>query len=62
MLGLVAWNGRLAEVTNRPCPVAWWIRCFKKCDQAPEALSIAIWLDQTLHLVCIAVWVMLAKC
>ena len=42
-------------------PVAWWMRSFKKCDQAPEASSIAIWLDQTLHIVCIAVWVALVK-
>jgi hypothetical protein len=40
-------------------PVAWWIRVFKKSAQATEAGSIAIWLDQTLHLVCIAVWVSL---
>jgi hypothetical protein len=42
-------------------PVAWWIRVFKKCGQAPEAGTIAIWLDQTLHIVCIAAWVALAK-
>ena len=42
-------------------PVAWWMRVFKKCNQAPEALSIAIWLDQTLHVVCIAVWVALVR-
>lgn len=40
-------------------PVNWWIRCFKKSGQAPEAGTIAIWLDQTLHIVCIAVWVTL---
>jgi len=42
-------------------PVSWWIRCYKKCGQAPEATSIAIWLDQTLHIVCIAAWVALVK-
>ncbi len=42
-------------------PVAWWMRVFKKCDKAPEAGSIAIWLDQTLHIVCIAVWVALVR-
>jgi hypothetical protein len=40
-------------------PVDWWIRCFKKCGKAPEAVSIAIWLDQTIHIVCIAAWVAL---
>jgi hypothetical protein len=39
----------------------WWMRWFKKCDQAPQAGSIAIWLDQTLHIVCIAAWVALVK-
>ena len=42
-------------------PVAWWIRVFKKSSQAPEAGSIAIWLDQTLHIVCIAFWVALVR-
>jgi len=42
-------------------PVAWWMRVFKKCDRAPEAGSIAIWLDQTLHIVCIAAWVALVR-
>jgi Protein of unknown function (DUF3307) len=41
--------------------VTWWMRVFKKCDKAPEAGSIAIWLDQTLHIVCIAIWVALVK-
>jgi len=42
-------------------PVAWWMRVFKKCDRAPEAGSIAIWLDQTLHILCIAAWVALVR-
>jgi hypothetical protein len=42
-------------------PVAWWIRVFKKSDQVPEPVSIAIWLDQTLHIVCIAIWVALVR-
>jgi hypothetical protein len=41
-------------------PVVWWIKVFKKCAQAPEASTIAIWLDQTLHIVCIAVWILVA--
>jgi hypothetical protein len=41
-------------------PVAWWIRFFKKCERAPEATTIALWLDQTLHVVCIAIWLALA--
>lgn len=42
-------------------PVAWWMRSVKKCHQAPEAGSIAIWLDQTLHIVCLAAWVLFGK-
>jgi hypothetical protein len=40
-------------------PVAWWIQHFKRSQQAPEATTIAIWLDQTFHIVCIAAWVAL---
>ena len=32
-------------------PVDWWIRVFKKSAKAPEANTIAIWLDQTMHIV-----------
>ncbi len=38
-------------------PVAWWMKNFKQCTNAPEAGTIAIWLDQSLHIVCIAIWV-----
>ena len=42
-------------------PVEWWIRRFKRCGQTPEVGAIAIWLDQTLHIVCIALWVAFGK-
>ena len=42
-------------------PVSWWMRRFKKCGQAPEVVTIAIWLDQTVHIVCIALWVALVR-
>jgi hypothetical protein len=42
-------------------PVAWWMRNYKKCGLAMEAGTVAIWLDQTVHLVCIAAWVALAQ-
>ena len=42
-------------------PVNWWFRVFKKCGQAPDAGSIALWLDQTLHIICIAAWLALVK-
>jgi Protein of unknown function (DUF3307) len=39
--------------------LVWWMRSFKKCHQAPDASSIATWLDQTLHILCLALWVAL---
>ena len=42
-------------------PVAWWIKWFKKSGGAPEAGMIAIWLDQTFHIVCIAIWLAVAR-
>ena len=42
-------------------PVSWWMRTVKRCTQAPEAGAIAIWLDQTLHILCIGLWVTLAS-
>jgi hypothetical protein len=42
-------------------PMDWWIRRFKRCHQAPNADSIAVWLDQALHLISIALWVALTN-
>jgi len=64
-LGLaLGWQGGLVLglihlVVDTRVPVVWWIRNFKKCANSPEVGSIAIWLDQTLHIVCIAAWVAL---
>jgi len=61
-LGLVlGWPGGIVLgvvhlLIDTRVPVAWWIRVFKKSGQAPDANTIAIWLDQTLHIVCIAIW------
>jgi hypothetical protein len=57
--GLVLGFVHLLIDTRRP--VDWWIRVFKKCAKAPDAGTIAIWLDQTFHIVCIAAWVELAS-
>ncbi len=53
--------GMVHLLVDTRVPVSWWIRNVKKCAQAPEATTIAIALDQTLHIVCIAVWVALVK-
>lgn len=39
-------------------PLAFWIRVFKKSDYATEASMIAMGLDQTFHIVCIALWLL----
>jgi hypothetical protein len=38
-------------------PLAWWIRSFKHSESAPDAPSIAMWADQTLHIAAIALWI-----
>jgi hypothetical protein len=38
-------------------PLNWWMKVFKKCEKSPEVNSIAMWLDQTLHIGCLALWV-----
>ena len=58
LAGLVLGSVHLLIDTQRP--VDWWVRYFKKSGQAPEAGMIAIWLDQVMHLACIALWVVLA--
>jgi hypothetical protein len=58
MAGLVL--GLAHVLIDTRVPVEFWNRHFKKCDGTPEAESIAVWLDQTLHIVCIALWVTLA--
>jgi hypothetical protein len=42
-------------------PLNWWMRSFKKCDTAPDAGVIAVWLDQTFHILCLALWVAFVK-
>jgi len=58
LAGLVL--GMIHLLIDTRLPVAWWMRWFKRCSQAPEVGSIAIWLDQTVHIGCIALWVALA--
>jgi hypothetical protein len=40
-------------------PVNWWIRIFKKSEEAPEARLIAVCTDQVLHITTLAAWVAL---
>jgi hypothetical protein len=57
--GLVLGFVHLLIDTRRP--LGWWMRHFKKCSGAPDVGTIAIWLDQTAHIVCVALWVALAR-
>jgi hypothetical protein len=40
-------------------PVDFWMRRVKCCSPTPQSEWIAVGLDQTLHLVCIAAWIAL---
>jgi hypothetical protein len=51
--------GSIHLLIDTRVPVGWWMRVFKKCSQAPEVVMIGIWLDQVVHVVCIAIWVAL---
>ena len=51
--------GLLHLLIDTRVPATWWIRKFKQCADASDAPSIAIWLDQTFHIVSIAAWVLL---
>src|ERR1043165_256135 len=42
-------------------PLRWWVRVFKKSDKAEDANTIAIGLDQTLHITSIALWLLLVR-
>jgi hypothetical protein len=57
LAGLVL--GFIHLLVDTRVPVIWWIRVFKKCGKAPEAVLIAVWLDQTVHIACLAAWVAL---
>jgi len=43
-------------------PIRWWIKIFKKCDDSPDLPILLIGCDQTLHIGCIAGWIVFARC
>lgn len=63
LLGLaLGWTGGLVLGTlhlliDTGRPLSWWIRIFKKCDDAPMAGVIRLWTDQVLHIALIAAWI-----
>jgi len=40
-------------------PMAWWRRVYKQTSDGPAAMIVAVWTDQVLHIVLIAVWILL---
>lgn len=38
-------------------PFRWWRRFFRMTGEGPNALHVAIWSDQVLHLITIAAWI-----
>ncbi|MHC1764466.1 MAG: DUF3307 domain-containing protein [Verrucomicrobiia bacterium] len=63
LLGLaLGWKGGLVLGTlhlliDTGRPLSWWIRIFKKSDDAPLAGVIRLWTDQVLHIALIAAWI-----
>jgi hypothetical protein len=66
LLGMaLGWRGGIALgflhlVLDTGYPLSWWIRVFKKCDQAPQAALIRLWTDQAIHIAAIGAWVAFA--
>jgi hypothetical protein len=42
-------------------PMNWWRSIFRQTEAGPYAVITAVWADQVLHLVTIALWVILTQ-
>jgi hypothetical protein len=42
-------------------PLNWWRGFFRQTSDGPYAVLTAVWADQVLHLVTIAIWVLLTQ-
>jgi hypothetical protein len=49
--------GLLHVLIDTGLPVRWWTQKIKDSADAPEALHIAIWADQVVHIAAIAAWI-----
>ena len=38
-------------------PFRWWRNFFKMTAEGPNAVHVAIWTDQVLHVLCLAAWI-----
>jgi hypothetical protein len=52
--------GALHILVDTGGPLSWWQRVFKKTNDGPIALHVAIWSDQVIHVLCIGLWLALA--
>ena len=52
--------GLLHSLVDTRVPIRWWIRVFKKCEASPDLPILLVGCDQTLHIGCIAGWIVLA--
>ena|ERR1041384_7241073 len=51
--------GLLHLIIDTGIPLQWWTHIYKDCADVPEALHIAIWADQVVHIAAIAAWIAL---
>src|SRR5205814_662419 len=49
--------GAVHLIVDTGIPLQWWTRIFKDSANVPEALHIAIWADQVVHIAAIAAWI-----
>jgi hypothetical protein len=49
--------GLLHMLIDTRVPLTWWMHNIKGSADEPEAASIAVWADQVIHIVSIAVWI-----
>ena len=66
LLGLVfGWVGGLVlallhALVDTRVPIRWWIKVFKKCEDAADLPILLIGCDQVLHICCIGAWMLIA--
>lgn len=51
LLGFIHW------LIDTRCPLVWWQQLIRQRRAGPMGLHIAIWADQVLHLLTIALWI-----
>lgn len=49
--------GVLHLLIDTRIPLCWWARVYRQTSEGPAALHVAIWGDQVIHIISIAVWI-----